>query len=67
VNFEDGTGLSFLGGFRIEGVIIWAVGIAVYFVTQKLKFVLGASFTAFVATAVLHLVVERMVRPTQKA
>jgi putative hydroxymethylpyrimidine transporter CytX len=67
VNFEDGTGLGFWKGFRIEGVVIWAVGIAVYFAAQKLNFVLGASITAFAVTAALHVAVERMIRPVQSA
>jgi len=60
VDFETGAGLDFRRGFRIEGAVVWAVGVAVYFVAQKTSFILGASITAFVATAVLHVLVARI-------
>jgi nucleobase:cation symporter-1, NCS1 family len=62
VDFETGTGLDFRKGFRIEGAVVWAVGVAIYFMAQKTSFILGASITAFFATAVLHAVVAKLLK-----
>ena len=62
VDFGTGAGLDFRKGFRIEGAVVWAVGVAVYFMAQKTSFILGASITAFVATAVLHAVVAKLLK-----
>lgn len=55
INFlED---LKFTRGFRISGLIIWAIGSAVFFAAQKFNFVLGGSITSFLVTALLTFVV----------
>lgn len=63
VDFETGAGLGYSNGFRLVGLVVWAIGTAVYFVAQRKNFFLGASLTSFVVTAALYALVAR--RPKQ--
>ncbi len=55
IDFETGAGLEFTRGFRIRGIIIWAVGIALYFLAQRVNFPLGGSISSFIPTVILYI------------
>lgn len=57
IDFNTGKGLEFSGGFNISGLIIWAVGIGVYFTAQSLNFFLGGSITSFIISSILYILI----------
>jgi len=62
VDFESGAGLHYTGGFRLSGLIVWAIGSAVFLLARQAEFMLGGSLTSFVVSVVLYLAVSRLQR-----
>jgi purine-cytosine permease-like protein len=59
VDFVTGEGLHFTAGWNLPALLVWGIGVVVFFIAQRISFFLGGSITSFAATVVLHLVWSR--------
>lgn len=67
IDFETGAGLVFSRGFRPGGLVVWAIGSAVFLLARQAEFVLGGSISSFLVTAALHLAVAAWQRRSAAA
>jgi putative hydroxymethylpyrimidine transporter CytX len=54
LDFDVGGGLSYSAGFRLIGLIAWAVGTGIFFLAQWTDFPLGGSISSFLLSAILY-------------
>ncbi|WP_020611342.1 cytosine permease [Sediminispirochaeta bajacaliforniensis] len=61
LDFTVGSGMNFSGGFRISGLLVWGIGTFIYFFARAVDCPLGASITAFLASSVIYLLLEKRI------